>query len=94
MSSMALRRYKSADAMNPKGVYRKPYVVTISILDHKDGHYVTTKQGIFKYSNFKKDVDPDVHVKVFNFTVKANVETFEEYNINAFRSTLKDMASD
>ncbi len=47
MSSMVTGRYKSANAMNPKRGYRKPYVVTISILDHKDGHYVTVKQGSF-----------------------------------------------
>jgi hypothetical protein len=90
---MALRRYKSANAMNPKRIYRKPYVVTISILDHENGHYVTAKHGILKYSNFKKDVDPNAHVKVFNFTIKANAETFEEYNINAFSYTFKDTAS-
>jgi hypothetical protein len=28
------------------------------------------------YLDFKKDVDPDVHVKVFNFAMKANAETF------------------
>jgi hypothetical protein len=35
-----------------------------------------------KYFDLKKDVDPYAHVKVFNFIVKANVETFEEYIIN------------
>jgi hypothetical protein len=46
-----------------------------------------------KYHDFKKDVDLDVHVKVFNFVVKVNVETFEEYIINAFSYMLKYMAS-
>jgi hypothetical protein len=47
-----------------------------------------------KYPSFKKDVDPNAHVRVFNFVVKKNVETFEEYINNAFSFTLKDMASD
>jgi hypothetical protein len=37
-----------------------------------------------KYPNFKKDVDPNAHVKVFNFTIKENVKTYEKYIINAF----------
>jgi hypothetical protein len=28
-----------------------------------------------KYPNFKKDVDLDAHVKVFNYIVKANAKT-------------------
>jgi hypothetical protein len=47
-----------------------------------------------KYHDFKKDVDLDVHVKVFNFVVKVNVETFEEHIINAFNHKVKDMTSD
>jgi hypothetical protein len=45
-----------------------------------------------KYPNFKKDVDPNAHVRVFISVVKKNGETFEEYIINAFSITLKDMA--
>jgi hypothetical protein len=48
---------------------------------------------VLKYLDFKKDVDLDGHVKVFNFVVKANAKTFEEYIINAFNYKLKDMAS-
>jgi hypothetical protein len=48
----------------------------------------------FKYLDFKKDVDPNVHVRVFNFIVKAIAKTFEEYIINAFSYTLRNMASD
>jgi hypothetical protein len=59
----------------------------------KDGHDVRPNKVVLKYPNFKIDVDPDVHVRVFNFVVKANVETFEEYIINAFNYTLRDMTS-
>jgi hypothetical protein len=31
---------------------------------------VTPKRVVFKYSDFKKDVDPDAHVRVFNYVVK------------------------
>jgi hypothetical protein len=48
----------------------------------------------FKYHDFKKNVDPDVHVRMFNFTMKANAKTFEEYIINAFSYTLRNMALD
>jgi len=64
------------------------------ILDHKNGHYVRPNRVAFKYLDFKKDVDPDAHVKVFNSLVKANAETSKEYIINVFSYTLKDMALD
>ncbi len=48
---------------------------------------------ILKYPDFKKNVDVDVHVRMFNFAVKANVETFEENIINAFSYTLRDTTS-
>jgi hypothetical protein len=44
----------------------------------------------FKYPNFKKDVDLDVHVKVFNSIVKVNVKTSEKFIINVFSYTLRD----
>jgi hypothetical protein len=47
-----------------------------------------------KYPDFKKDVDPDVHVKVFNSPIKVNVETSEKYIINVFSYMLRDIASD
>jgi hypothetical protein len=81
------------DAMNPKGGYQKPFVIIVPILDHRDGHYVKAKNVAFKYHDFKKNVDPDVHVRMFNFVVKANAETSEEYIINAINYMLKDMAS-
>jgi hypothetical protein len=68
--------------------------MTAPILDHKNGHYVRPNRVAFKYLDFKKDVDPDAHVKVFNSLVKANAETSKEYIINVFSYTLKDMALD
>jgi hypothetical protein len=51
---------------------------------------VTPKRVALKYHDFKKDVDLDVHVRVFNSVVKTNAKTFEEYIINAFKYTLRD----
>jgi hypothetical protein len=94
MSSLATRGYKSADAVNLKGGYQKPFDVTTLIFYHRDGHYVRPNRVAFKYPHFKKDVDLDVHVKLFNFVAKTNVKTFEEYIINAFSYTLKDTTLD
>jgi hypothetical protein len=47
-----------------------------------------------KYSNYKKYVDPIVHVRVFNVALRANGKTFEEYISNAFSYTLRKMALD
>ncbi len=47
-----------------------------------------------KYLDYKKDANPNVHVRVFNATVRANGETSKEYIINAFSYTLKKMALD
>jgi hypothetical protein len=60
------------------------------ILDHRDGHYVKPNRVTLKYFDFKKDVDLNAHVKVFNFVVKTNVKTFEEYIIDVFNYMLKD----
>jgi hypothetical protein len=46
------------------------------------------KHSNFKYLDFKKYVDPNVHVKMFNFAMKVNVETSKKYIINAFRYML------
>jgi len=42
------------------------------------------------YLDFKKDVDSYVHIKMFNFAMKANAKTSKEYIINAFSCTLRD----
>jgi hypothetical protein len=43
-----------------------------------------------KYPDLKKDVDPDAHVRVFNFAIKANAKTSEKYIINVFNYMLRD----
>jgi hypothetical protein len=78
-----------ADVVHPKGGYREPIIITIPILDHKDGHYVKPNMVAFKYLDFKKDVDSDAHVRMLNFVVKTNEKTFEEYIINVFSYTLR-----
>ncbi len=75
MSSMVTIGYKSVDATNLKGGYWDSSVVTIPILDHRDGHYVKSNMVAFMYPNFKKDVDLDAHVRMFNSTIKVNVKT-------------------
>jgi hypothetical protein len=94
MSIMVVKSYISVDVMNPKGGYQEPFVVTAQIPNHKYGHYVKPNMVTLKYPNLKKDVDLDVHVKVFNSTIKVNVKTSKEYIINAFSYTLRDMTSD
>ncbi len=93
-SSMAIGGYINVNATNIKKGYQKPYVIIAPILNHKDGHYVRPNNVALKYLNFEKDVDPNAHVKMFNSTIKTNVETFEEYIINAFSYTLKDTILD
>jgi hypothetical protein len=93
MNSMATGRYRNVNVVNPKGGYQKPFIVIIPIFYHRIGHYVRPNKVTLKYFDFKKDVDPYVHVKVFNFEVKANAETSEEYIINMFNYMLKDTTS-
>jgi hypothetical protein len=94
MSSMATGRYKSIDATNPRGGYRKPSAIITQFFYHKDGPYVRPNKIALKYPNFKKDVNLNVHVRMFNFVVKANANTSKIYIINEFNYTLKDTISD
>jgi hypothetical protein len=80
MSSMFVRGYKSVDVVHPRGGYWEPFAIIAPILDHKVGHYVRPNMVTFKYHDFKKDVDLDVHVRVFNFVVKANVHFWRAYH--------------
>jgi hypothetical protein len=91
---MVVGGYKNVNAMNPRRGYQKPFVVTTQIFDQINGHYVRPNRVALKYLDFKKYVDLDAHVRMFNFVVKANVETFEDYIINMFGYMLKNMASD
>jgi hypothetical protein len=47
-----------------------------------------------KYPNYKKDANPNVHVTMFQVAIRVNGETFEEYIINAFNYTLREMRLD
>jgi len=71
---MAIGRYKSANVTNQRGGYQEPSIIIVPILDYKDGHYVRLNKVTLKYLDFKKDVDIDVHVKMFNFGIKANAK--------------------
>jgi hypothetical protein len=93
MNSMVAKGYKNVDAMNPKRGYQKPCTVIAPIFHHINDHYVRPNKVALKYPNFKKDVDPNVHVKVFNSILKTNVETSEKYIINVFSYMLKDITS-
>jgi len=46
--------------------------MTQGIFNQKNGHFVKPYRVAFKYPSFKKDVDPNVHVKVFNYMVKVD----------------------
>ncbi len=78
MSLIAIRGCKSVDIVHSRGGYWKPVILIALIFDHKDGHYVRPNRVALNYPNFKKDVDPNVHVKVFNFVIKSNAETSEK----------------
>jgi hypothetical protein len=94
MSSMVAKECRSADAMHSRSKYQEPIVVTAPILDHKDSHYVRPNKVTLKYPDFKKDVDPDAHVEMFNSVIKANAKTSQKYIINAFKCTIRDTTSD
>jgi hypothetical protein len=82
MNTMAIGGYKNTNATNPRGIYWKPSVVTAQIPNHKDGHFIKPNKIVLKYLDLIKNLDLNVHVKVFNSIIKANVETLEEYIIN------------
>jgi hypothetical protein len=79
--------------MSSRGIYREPPIILVEIFDQRNGHSIRSNKVAFKYPNFKKNVNPDVHVKVFNFAMKVNAKTFKEYIINAFSYTLRDITS-
>jgi len=94
MNSIAFRRYKSTYAKNLKVRYQKPSVIIVGILDHRNGHSIKLNRVALKYLDFKTNVDLNVHVRMFNSLVKANVETSEEYIINVFSYMLRDTTLD
>jgi hypothetical protein len=64
-----------------------------SRLFNRNGHSIRPNRVALKFPNFKKNVDPDAHVRVLNFVVKVNEKTFEDYIINAFSYMLRDTTS-
>ncbi len=94
MNSIAVEGYKNINGRNLGQGYREPSIVTARIFDNRNGHYARPNRVVLKYSNFKKYVDPYVHVRVFNYVVKANAIFFEIYIINSFSYTLKDTTLD
>jgi hypothetical protein len=65
MNLMVVGGYKNANATNPKGGYWEPSAIAIPILDHRNGYCVRLNMVALKYPYFKKNVDLDVHVKMF-----------------------------
>jgi hypothetical protein len=47
----------------------------------------------FKYLDFKKYVNPNAHVRVFNYVMKANAKTYKKYIINVFNYMLRNTTS-
>ncbi len=94
MNSMAAGGYRTTNAVSSKQGYRKSFVVIAPIFDRRDGHYVGLNKVAFKYFDFKKDANPNVHVRVFNSVVKANVETSKEYIIITFSYMQRNIKSD
>jgi len=64
------------------------------IPDYRNPHFVRPNKVAFKCFHFKKDVELNVHVKIFNFKMKVNVKTSKIYIINVFSYMLKDMILD
>jgi hypothetical protein len=64
INSIAIRGYKNINAKDPKGGHQEPSVIIQGIPDHINSHFVRPNKVAFKYFDFKKYVDPNVHVKV------------------------------
>jgi hypothetical protein len=78
MNSIIAEGYKNINAKNLGKGYRKPFIIITRIFNNRNGHYVKPNKVALKYLDFKNYVDPHVHVRMFNFVVKANAKTFEK----------------
>jgi hypothetical protein len=94
MNSMAIGGYKNANVANPRGGYQEPSIVIAQNPNHKNGQFIRPNKVALKYLDFKKDVDLDAHVEVFNSVLKTNAKYFKEYIINAFSYMLKNTTLD
>jgi len=70
-----------------------PFTGVVGITNIKNNHSSRLNKVPLKYPSYKKDVDLNAHIKMFNFTMKVNGKTFGEYIINAFRYMLRDTTS-
>jgi hypothetical protein len=93
MNSKVVGRYKSTNVEDAKRGYWEPSIINLKNSNRINGHFVRPNKVVFKYLDFKKNVDPNVHVKVFNFVVNTNVESFEKYIINAYNNIFRDTTS-
>jgi hypothetical protein len=66
------------------------YIIGLVVNIRVGGLVTRPYWSTLKYPHYKKDVDPNVHVRVFQTVVKANGKTFEEYIINAFNYIERD----
>ncbi len=89
MNLIAIKRFRNTNVEDLKGGYQRPFVITQGIPNYRNGHFVKSNKVAFKYLDFKKNVDPNVHVRMFNYTIKANAETSKEYIINVFNYMLE-----
>jgi len=55
--------------------------------------YIWSYQNPLNYFEYKKTYNPDVHVQIFEVSIKANGETLDEKTIMFFNFTFKDNAS-
>jgi hypothetical protein len=80
-SNIVVGRYKSTYVKNPRAGYQEPSIINARIFDHRIGHLLRPNRVALKYPDFNKDDDLDVHVRVFNFVVKANAETLKKISL-------------
>ncbi len=83
MNSMVAGGHRSANAANLKGGYQF-FNTEMAIMLGQIAQLLSILIS-------KKNVDPNVHVKVFNSIVKVNAKTSKKYIINAFNYMLRDM---
>jgi hypothetical protein len=70
-----------------------PFTGVVGITNIKNNQSNRMNNVPLIYPNYKKDVDLNAHVKMFNFAMKVNGKTSREYIINAFRYMLRDITS-
>jgi len=73
MNLIVARRYINTYAKNLIRGYQEPSIVIAKIPYHRNGHFVKANKVALKYPDFKKNVDLNVHVKIFNYAMKFNV---------------------